>query len=118
MRRRTASRLLLEIDIGERLPVGVAHNEAGVGLFDVAWWREAARRFGHGALRGTHGPDCGSFLRHPGLAHPVIDTFALSKKGRVIARCASTETRDREGRINRQPRLDRSPRLIELSEMT
>ena len=34
MRRRTPSRLLFEIDVGERLPVGVADDEAGVGFLD------------------------------------------------------------------------------------
>ena len=31
--RRTSFRLLLEIEVGERLPVGVADDEAGVRLF-------------------------------------------------------------------------------------
>jgi hypothetical protein len=34
VRRRAPSGLILEIDVGERLPVGVADNEAGVGLLD------------------------------------------------------------------------------------
>jgi hypothetical protein len=34
MRRRPPSRLVLEIDVGERLPVGVADDEAGVGLIN------------------------------------------------------------------------------------
>ena len=31
LRRRAASRLLFEIHVGQRLPVGVADDEAGVG---------------------------------------------------------------------------------------
>ena len=34
LRRRAASRFILEIDVGERLPVVVADDEAGVGLVD------------------------------------------------------------------------------------
>ena len=41
--RRPPSRLLLEIDVGERLPVGVADDEAGVGLLDGPGRREAGR---------------------------------------------------------------------------
>jgi len=37
-----ASRLVLAIDEGERLPVVVAHDEAWVGLFDRTGRREAA----------------------------------------------------------------------------
>ena len=41
--RRTSSRLLLlEIEVGQRLPVGVADDEAGVGLLDGPGRREAA----------------------------------------------------------------------------
>jgi hypothetical protein len=40
--RRPPCRLLLEIDVGERLPVGVADDEAGVGLLDGPGRREAA----------------------------------------------------------------------------
>ena len=47
LRRCAAARLLLEIDVGERLPVGVADDEAppmqlGVGLVDGPRRREAA----------------------------------------------------------------------------
>jgi hypothetical protein len=35
--------LILAIDIGDRLPVAVADDEARVGLVDEPWWREAAR---------------------------------------------------------------------------
>jgi hypothetical protein len=35
------SRLLLEIDVGERLPVGVADDEAGVGFLDGPGGRKA-----------------------------------------------------------------------------
>jgi hypothetical protein len=34
VRRRATPRLLLEIDVGERLPVGVADDEARVGFLD------------------------------------------------------------------------------------
>jgi hypothetical protein len=34
-------------DVRERLPVGVADNEAGVGLLDGPGWREAAGRHGY-----------------------------------------------------------------------
>ena len=40
--RRACSRLLIEIDVGERLPVGVADDEAGVRLFGGPRRREAA----------------------------------------------------------------------------
>ncbi len=39
------SRLVLAIDEGERLAVGVAHDEARGGFFDGPGRREAARRF-------------------------------------------------------------------------
>ena len=42
--RRAASRLILEIDVGERLPIGIADDEAGVGLLGGPGRREAARR--------------------------------------------------------------------------
>src|ERR1700719_5253000 len=45
------SRLILEIDIRERLPVGVADDEAGLLLVDRPGRREAARRMG-GEERG------------------------------------------------------------------
>ena len=49
MRRRAPSGLILEIDVGERVPVGVADDEAppiqlGVGLVDGPGRREAAGR--------------------------------------------------------------------------
>jgi hypothetical protein len=34
--------LLLEVDVGERLPVGVADDEAGVGLLDGSGRRKEA----------------------------------------------------------------------------
>ena len=37
-------RLILEIDVGQLLAVGVAHHEASVLFFDGPWWREAAWR--------------------------------------------------------------------------
>jgi hypothetical protein len=47
VRRRASSGLILEVDVGERLPVGVADDEAppiqlGVGLVDGRRRREAA----------------------------------------------------------------------------
>jgi len=45
--RRSTSRLLLEIDVGERLPIGVADGAAALLLVDRPWRREAQRR-GHG----------------------------------------------------------------------
>jgi hypothetical protein len=42
VRGRAPSRLLLEVDVGERLPVGVADNEADVGLLDGPGRRKAA----------------------------------------------------------------------------
>ena len=41
--RRSTPRLLLEIDIGKRLPVGVADDEAGLLLVDQPGRRDAAR---------------------------------------------------------------------------
>jgi hypothetical protein len=35
--RRAASGLFLEIDVGERLPVGVADDKAGIRLFDLGY---------------------------------------------------------------------------------
>jgi hypothetical protein len=46
MSRHPPFRLLLEIDVGERLPVGVADDEAGVGLLDGPGRREAALHLG------------------------------------------------------------------------
>ena len=43
VRRRTPARLLLEIDIGERLTVGVADDEAGVHRFDGPGWQLALK---------------------------------------------------------------------------
>jgi hypothetical protein len=51
VRRRPPSRLLLAIDVSERLPVGVADDEAGVGLLDGPGRREAAR---HGCGPGLY----------------------------------------------------------------
>ena len=45
--RRAPSRLILEIDIGQRLTAGVADDEAGVGLLDGL-----GRRGGGGAAAG------------------------------------------------------------------
>ena len=42
-RRRSPSGSLLEVDVGEHLPVGVADDEAGVGLLDGQGRREAVR---------------------------------------------------------------------------
>ena len=44
MCRRAPSRLLLEIDVGERLPVAVADDEAGVGVLDGPRRRESGGR--------------------------------------------------------------------------
>jgi len=44
MRRRAPARLLLEIDIRERLPGMILHDEAGIGLLDGPGRREAAGR--------------------------------------------------------------------------
>jgi hypothetical protein len=43
VRRRATSPLILEVDVGECLPVGVADDEAGVGLLDGPGRREARR---------------------------------------------------------------------------
>ena len=51
MRRRAPAPLLLEIDVGERLPVGVADDEAGVGFLDGPGRREVARGLGMRGLR-------------------------------------------------------------------
>src|SRR4029077_2921287 len=51
---RASARLLLEIDVGNRLPVGVADDEAGVGLLDGPGRREAA--LGHGLLEYRRRP--------------------------------------------------------------
>jgi hypothetical protein len=42
LRRCLSPRLILEIDVGERLPVVVAHDEASVGLVGGPRRREAA----------------------------------------------------------------------------
>jgi hypothetical protein len=39
--RRASSGLILEVNVGEALPVGVADDEAGVGLLDGQGRREA-----------------------------------------------------------------------------
>ena len=38
--RRSPSRLVLEIEVGERVAGGVADNEARVSLLDARWWEE------------------------------------------------------------------------------
>ena len=45
---RSPSRLILEIDVGERLPVSVADDKAGIGLFGGPRRREAALMVGQG----------------------------------------------------------------------
>ena len=40
--RRASTRLILEVDVDQRLPVGVADDEAGVGLLDGLGRRKAA----------------------------------------------------------------------------
>ena len=47
LRRRAPPRLLLKIDVSQRLPVGVADDIAGLSLLDRPGRREAA---GHGGL--------------------------------------------------------------------
>ena len=42
--RRSPPEFILAIDVGERLPISVADDEAGVGLLDGPGRREAARR--------------------------------------------------------------------------
>jgi hypothetical protein len=59
MRRRPPSRLLLAIDVSERLPVGVADDKAGVGFHTAIQGggkRSAAERATAGAARGSSGP--------------------------------------------------------------
>jgi hypothetical protein len=40
--------LVLEIDVGQRLPVVVLYNQASIGLFGFPWRREAAPLYRHG----------------------------------------------------------------------
>ena len=54
-----------------------------------------------------------SSLRHPGLAHAIIDALALREIGRIVAECAGAEAADGEGRIERKSRLHRGPRLVD-----
>jgi hypothetical protein len=67
MRRRAPSRLLLEVDVGERLPVVIADDVAGVGLLGGPGRREAA--LGHGPLeharRAVRPAAIGSRPHHP-----------------------------------------------------
>ena len=53
----------------------------------------------------------GLSLRHPGLAHAIIDALALREIGRIVAECAGAKAADGEGRIERKPRLGRGPCL-------
>jgi hypothetical protein len=58
-------RLILEIDIGERLPVVVAHDKAGVLFVNGPRQREAARH------------DCPSFVRPRHPAAPLAPNIGL-----------------------------------------
>jgi hypothetical protein len=60
-----------------------------------------------------------SSLRHPGLAQAVIEALALRQIDRIIAYAhrASAQRRDREGRIECKPSLDRSLRFINSTQM-
>ena len=49
VRGRAPAGLVLEIDVRQRLPVVVLHDETGVGLVDRPWRREAAGPFGQAA---------------------------------------------------------------------
>src|SRR5580704_5335197 len=93
------SRLILEIDIRERLPVGVADDEAGLLLVDRPGRREAARRMG-GEERGGSAAECttgharaargGLRNRAPAPAAPPISTIlttlnsARRSNGRIV----------------------------------
>src|SRR4029077_8751949 len=80
-------RLILEIDIGERLSVVVAHDKAGVLFLDSPRWREAERHSPGIAVPGcsTHQegvPNAAGDMRHPdcdGLTRTSCKTFDICK---------------------------------------
>jgi hypothetical protein len=76
MSRRSASRLILAIDIGERLPVAVAHYVAGIGLFDGLRWREASA-FSHAADVAA------AFLPRPLMRRRAAQAPTLSRWSRM-----------------------------------
>jgi hypothetical protein len=54
VRRCATAGLVLEIDVGERLPVVIADDDAGVGLLGRPGRRAAAIRAGHGIIPARH----------------------------------------------------------------
>ena len=71
--RRATARLFLAIDAGERLPVVIADDEAGVGLLDEPGRREAALGHGSALGRARHAPQmaAGTSLRTSARAAPA-----------------------------------------------
>lgn len=56
-------------------------------------------------------------LRHPSLAHAVVDAFTLSQIGSIIARCTKSEARDGEGWIERNSFRRGRPCFIKPAEL-
>ena len=53
-----------------------------------------------------------SYLRHPGLAHAIVDTLALRPIGRIVAWYAGTVAVNGEVGIEGKPRRCRGPGLL------
>lgn len=78
---RSSPRLLLEVDVGQRLPVLVADDETGAGLIDLPWRREAARRAILIAVHAPAGATANSKLTfHPDHSARDVPTFSRTKK--------------------------------------
>src|SRR6516165_3407919 len=58
-----------------------------------------------------------SALRHPDLAQAVTDAPPCRAVGRIVALRAGAEARDGESWVEREPRVERGPRLIQPTEM-
>ena len=83
---RAPSRLVLEIDIGQRLPAGVADGETGVGFLDGPGRREAAcgRHRRCRRLRSRQAVDLNVTM--PGQMAPTEDATTVGgKAGTTIA---------------------------------
>ena len=56
-----------------------------------------------------------SFFRHPGHRHTLLDALAPSNVGGIVTHSASHAAKG-ESWIERKPRPDRSPRLLQRAE--
>ena len=79
MRRRATVSLPLAIDLGERLPLGVADDEAGVGLLDGLGRRLALKLHSN----NTKTPDAS--ISPPAIRSPIMSSVVVQWPVRMIA---------------------------------